>query len=120
LNHKDSAAARHNMWKGLYGRLDTNEYFRTALTDICPMGKQGTVLHPDQNRVITLRECARAQGFPDSFRFYSLSGDVRHMHRQVGNAVPPPLALALGKKLHQALVAGEAAQLSQRPDHGVV
>ena len=40
------------------------------------------------------------QGFPDSFRFY---GTVQNKHRQIGNAVPPPLALALGRELRKVL-----------------
>lgn len=55
LSAKESAASRHNNWKGLYGRLDMNGHFLTQLTDISPMGKAGTVLHPTQNRVISVR-----------------------------------------------------------------
>lgn len=40
------------------------------------------------------------QGFPDSFQFY---GTVHNKHRQIGNAVPPPLAAALGRELRKAL-----------------
>ena len=40
------------------------------------------------------------QGFPDDFHFY---GNVHNKHRQIGNAVPPPLALALGKELRLVL-----------------
>lgn len=40
------------------------------------------------------------QGFPDSFRFY---GNVHNKHRQIGNAVPVPLAFALGRQLRSAL-----------------
>ncbi|KAG0174755.1 hypothetical protein DFQ30_002948 [Apophysomyces sp. BC1015] len=109
LSHQDSAASRHNGWKGLYGRLDYNGQFQTTLTEMSPMGKQGTVIHPNQRRVLTVRECARAQGFPDRFVFYSTSADgtyasVRDMYRQVGNAVPVPLAFALGNKLKEVLI----------------
>lgn len=41
-----------------------------------------------------------AQGFPDHFLF---SGNVHNRHRQVGNAVPPPLAAALGRRLKTVL-----------------
>lgn len=41
---------------------------------------QGRVLHPEQNRVVSVRECARSQGFPDSYRFY---GNILDKHRQV-------------------------------------
>ena len=40
------------------------------------------------------------QGFPDQHRF---KGSVADCYKQVGNAVPPPLALALGLQLRQAL-----------------
>ncbi|KAJ2084197.1 hypothetical protein H4R24_000270 [Coemansia sp. RSA 988] len=104
LSAKESAASRHNGWKGLYGRLRPEGYFGTALTEMQPMGKSGTVLLYDQRRVLSVRECARAQGFPDNFKLYSINeNDTRDMHRQVGNAVPPPLAFALSLELREAL-----------------
>ena len=42
--------ARHNHWAGLYGRIDYDGFFSTTITNPEPMGKQGRVLHPDQNR----------------------------------------------------------------------
>ncbi|CAG8629871.1 5745_t:CDS:2, partial [Acaulospora morrowiae] len=103
LSDPNSAASRHNGWKGLFGRLDFDGHFLTALTDINPMGKTGTVIHPNQRRIVTVRECARAQGFPDWFVFYSDRDDTKDMHRQIGNAVPPPLANALGRHLVKSL-----------------
>ncbi|CAG9466599.1 unnamed protein product [Pedinophyceae sp. YPF-701] len=91
---------RHNQWRGLFGRLDYYGHFPTAVTDPQPMGKVGQVFHPEQDRIITVRECARSQGFPDTFRFY---GDVHSRHRQIGNAVPVPLARSLGEQLCRAL-----------------
>ena len=51
-------------------------------------------LHPSENRPFTLRECARLQGFPDSFVFTDGNPKVSLVsgYRLVGNAVPPPLA----------------------------
>lgn len=95
-----NTADRHNGWRGLFGRLDWGGHFPTSTTDPQPMGKVGQVFHPDQDRIVSVRECARAQGFPDSFRFY---GNVHNKHRQIGNAVPPPLAYSLGKCLRRAL-----------------
>lgn len=40
------------------------------------------------------------QGFMDSFRF---SGNIQNKYKQIGNAVPPPLAYALGTKLKEAV-----------------
>uniref|UniRef100_A0ACD5X5C0 Uncharacterized protein n=1 Tax=Avena sativa TaxID=4498 RepID=A0ACD5X5C0_AVESA len=95
-----NTAKRHNQWKGLYGRLDWEGNFPTSVTDPQPMGKVGMCFHPDQDRIITVRECARSQGFPDGYRF---AGNIQNKHRQIGNAVPPPLAYALGRKLKQAI-----------------
>ncbi|KAG5332075.1 DNMT1 methyltransferase, partial [Acromyrmex charruanus] len=61
---------------------------------------QGRVLHPVQNRVVSVRECARSQGFLDSYRFF---GTITDKHRQVGNAVPPPLAAAIGHEIRKCI-----------------
>ncbi|KAK2367307.1 DNA (cytosine-5)-methyltransferase [Trifolium repens] len=95
-----NTAKRHNQWKGLFGRLDWQGNFPTSITDPQPMGKVGMCFHPDQDRILTVRECARSQGFPDCYQF---SGNIIHKHRQIGNAVPPPLAFALGRKLKEAV-----------------
>jgi DNA (cytosine-5)-methyltransferase 1 len=99
-----NTAERHNDWKGLFGRLDWNSYFETMVTDPQPMGKTGRVLHPVQHRITSVRENARAQGFPDHFRF---KGALKDKYRQIGNAVPPPLAHALGSKLKFAMLQTE-------------
>lgn len=103
LSDPNSRAAAHRGWPGLYGRLDYQSYFQTALTEVCPMGKQGKVLHPYQSRVITVREHARSQGFPDHFHFHAERDNLKDMHRQIGNAVPPLLGAALGRQLARAI-----------------
>uniref|UniRef100_A0A8D2KV02 DNA (cytosine-5)-methyltransferase n=1 Tax=Varanus komodoensis TaxID=61221 RepID=A0A8D2KV02_VARKO len=93
---------RHNHWAGLYGRLEWDGFFSTTVTNPEPMGKQGRVLHPEQHRVVSVRECARSQGFPDTYRLF---GNVLDKHRQVGNAVPPPLAKAIGLEIKLCVLA---------------
>ena len=56
-----NTADRHNGWRGLFGRLDWAGHFPTSTTDPQPMGKVGQVFHPDQDRIVSVRECARAQ-----------------------------------------------------------
>ena len=90
---------RHNHWAGLYGRLAWDGFFSTTVTNPEPMGKQGRVLHPDQHRVVSVRECARSQGFPD---WYLFEGNILDKHRQVGNAVPPPMGRAIGLEILKA------------------
>ncbi|OBZ65761.1 Acetolactate synthase, mitochondrial [Grifola frondosa] len=100
--------ASRQAYRDVYGRIDGEGYFATAMTTVNPNAKGGRLIHPNQKRILTVRECARAQGFPDSYKFLSANtrpaGCVTDQHRQVGNAVPVPLALALGKELGKALV----------------
>lgn len=49
----------------------------------------GTHIHPELNRVLSARELARLQSFPDWFIF---EGTMKRVYFQVGNAVPPTLA----------------------------
>ncbi|TFG26698.1 DNA (cytosine-5-)-methyltransferase [Candidatus Thorarchaeota archaeon] len=49
----------------------------------------GCFIHPEQNRLISLREAARLQSFPDDFRFL---GGKPSKYKQIGNAVPPLMA----------------------------
>ena len=93
-------ARRHNNWAGLYGRLAWDGFFSTTVTNPKPMGKQGRVLHPDQHRVVSVRECARSQGFPDHWEF---CGNVIEKYRQIGNAVAPPMGKAIGLEIRKAL-----------------
>jgi DNA (cytosine-5)-methyltransferase 1 len=83
----------------LFGRLWWDRPSVTIRTEFFKPEK-GRYLHPDQDRPITHREAARIMGFPDDFRF---SGTKTQVARQIGNAVPPALASALGRMVHRML-----------------
>lgn len=82
-----------------YGRLAWNEPAGTitARFDSFTRGRFG---HPSEDRSITLREGARLQTFPDHFVFLGNRADGA---RQIGNAVPPLLAKALGRSILESL-----------------
>ncbi len=78
-----------------YGRLSYSGLASTLLTKCDP--HWGAYMHPRQQRTITVREAARLQGFPDTFRF---QGDkLGPQYEQVGNAVPAPVARAIGRSV---------------------
>lgn len=69
-------------------RLDPDKPSYTIVVGSDQGGGKGHV-HPHEPREVTPRESARLQTFPDWWEF---NGNVRHMIRQVGNAVPPLFA----------------------------
>ena len=57
-------------------------------------------IHPHTPRCITVREAARLHSYPDWFRFHTTKW---HGFRQIGNSVPPKLAMAIGAEIADAL-----------------
>ncbi|MCL7031854.1 hypothetical protein MKW94_007959 [Papaver nudicaule] len=82
-----------------FGRLWWDETVSTVVTRAEPHNQVMT--HPVQDRVLTVRENARLQGFPD---YYKLCGDVRETYTQVGNAVAVPVGKALGYALALSVI----------------
>jgi DNA (cytosine-5)-methyltransferase 1 len=75
----------------MYMRLARNEPSRTIMTTSF---RARELVHPTENRAITLREGARIQSFPDNFIFPDNTKDTARM---IGNAVPPLMASEIGK-----------------------
>jgi len=79
----------------LYGRLSLNKPSYTITTYFHRPGN-GTYIHPIHDRVISAREAARFQSFPDSYVFL---GSKASLCKQIGNAVPPLLAFAIARQI---------------------
>jgi DNA (cytosine-5)-methyltransferase 1 len=87
-----------NRYPNRFGRLEWSGTFNTIINKAEPYWSR--VIHPRDDRVISVRESARAQGLPDRIQFV---GPLRQQYAQVGNAVPPPLAKAIGWEMRRAL-----------------
>lgn len=85
----------------VFGRLWWDRPAFTIRTEFFKPEK-GRYLHPSAHRPITLREAARCMGFDDSFVLPE-DQSMTSVARQIGNAVPPPLAQALAQTLAEHL-----------------
>jgi DNA (cytosine-5)-methyltransferase 1 len=83
----------------VFGRLHWRRPART-ITAVFDSFSRGQYAHPVEHRAITSREAASLQSFPESFRFIGPKKDVA---RQIGNAVPPKLAEAIGGAIFSAI-----------------
>jgi DNA (cytosine-5)-methyltransferase 1 len=91
-----------------------------ARTLMAHLGKDGySHIHYDsaQARVISVREAARLQSFPDGFRF---CGTMNPAFRQIGNSVPPLLSFALAAPLLGALAQRDSSLTVGPPATGTV
>lgn len=79
----------------MYKRLSWDEPSVTI-----PNPRKAVITHPSKNRILTIRECARLLGLPDSFTF---KGTLAKMQQQVANAVPVELGKAIARKVKQAI-----------------
>ncbi len=82
-----------------YGRLCENMP-STTITNNLSSPSSLRCIHYSQNRALTPREGARIQSFPDWFKFSNSRGLAT---RQIGNAVPPLLSIALAKEFEKIL-----------------
>jgi DNA (cytosine-5)-methyltransferase 1 len=84
--------------RGVARRLHLDKPSLTLTTS--PAQKQTERCHPTETRPLTVREYARIQTFPDSYVF---EGSTSRQYKQIGNAVPVKLALAMGKQMKRFL-----------------
>lgn len=86
-NYKNSS----NCHSGIYKRLDPEKP-----SVVIANYRKNMLIHPFQDRGLSVREAARIQSFPDSFIF---KGNLSFQQQQIGNAVPPLLAKAIFEQI---------------------
>jgi DNA (cytosine-5)-methyltransferase 1 len=80
--------------------------------------RKGTALcHPGETRPLSVRECARVQGFPDDWTFV---GAANQQYQQIGNAVPVALGRAIGLSLKRASGTAFQKKRAVRDEHGML
>jgi DNA (cytosine-5)-methyltransferase 1 len=90
---------------GFYRRLSWD---RPAPTITGRPNRKGSALcHPTASRPLSVKECARIQGFPDTWR---IAGSVGDQYLQIGNAVPVALGTAIGRTMTEFLNGSSAIE----------
>jgi DNA (cytosine-5)-methyltransferase 1 len=82
-----------------HSRCHTGIYYRLEWdrpSKVIGNFRKNMLIHPEENRGLSIREAARLQSFPDDYIFL---GSIGFQQQQVADAVPPMLAYALGKKI---------------------
>lgn len=80
--------------RGFFRKLSWDAPAPTVVTS--PTQRGSCMCHPDEIRPLTVRECARIQGFPDDWDFV---GTTRQKYRMIGEAVPVDLAEAIARAI---------------------
>jgi len=101
---------RDDIFDDKYHRLNWAEPSRSITAHLAKDGYW--YIHPEQQRTLTVREAARLQTFPDTFRF---AGSRSHQFRQIGNAVPPALAESVGSAVLHSLRGCDSPHPSPHP-----
>ena len=97
-------------YSGAYGRL-TKDMIAPTITRWVFHPGSGRWGHPVDLRMITIREAARIQGFPDNFEFI---GSYNQQAGQLGNAVPPLLIKKIIEDIEDQILASNRAKSSNK------
>ena len=101
--HQRRLQEHRNKGNGLGYSLfqDKDEYVNTISARYWKDGSEILIKQPQKNpRVMTPRECARIQGYPEEFQYHN---SKRHAYQQFGNSVAVPVIKALAKQIKKSL-----------------
>lgn len=87
---------KDDIFRDVYGRMYWDRPAPTITTRFNSLSN-GRFGHPEEDRAISIREGAALQTFPASFVFHGTN--LNQLAKQIGNAVPPKLALKIGQHL---------------------
>jgi len=86
---------RSGSFPDAYGRMSWDRPAPT-ITRECAGPGNGRYSHPEQDRLLSVREMALLQGFPADYTF---CGTLAQQYNQIGNAVPPLIAVQLAERI---------------------
>jgi len=106
--------ARPGSFPDVYGRMWWDRPAPTITRESAHVGN-GRFTHPEQHRLLTVREMALLQGFPADYTF---EGPLNAKYNQIGDAVPPLVSQAIARhilSIHDGLFAVEAELVRRQP-----
>ncbi len=89
--------ARPGSFPDVYGRLKWHSVAATITRECGHIGN-GRYAHPEQDRLLTVREMSLLQGFPPSYFF---EGPLAAKYNQIGDAVPPSISTKIAQYIVQ-------------------
>jgi DNA (cytosine-5)-methyltransferase 1 len=97
-------------YPNFFRRYARNEIQGTITAAFKP--ENAGVWHPTENRIYTVREIARIQTFPDTFVFKGRN--VKSKYQQIGNAVPPHMAMQVAEQLKHYILKTKISELKRQ------
>ncbi|MDY6939310.1 MAG: DNA cytosine methyltransferase [Cyanobacteriota bacterium] len=89
--------ARPGSFPDVYGRLKWHSIAATITRECSHVGN-GRYVHPEQDRLLTVREMSLLQGFPANYFF---EGPISAKYNQIGDAVPPSISTQIAQYIIQ-------------------
>ena len=90
---------RPGSYPDIYGRMVWDEPARTITRECGNLGN-GRYLHPEKDRLVSVREMSLLQGFPEDYPF---RGNRQNMYNQIGDSVPPSISMIIASHVDEIL-----------------